>query len=1156
MNAVRNILKKYEKYTLFVGVIALGLAVYFGTSIVRDKPIGGLLASVASSVCYSESDLTALQANKNSIQSSLNEHNAELNTLETKIGGLVEEMNTHTSELNSLRQNLITETQLDSIRLSIKTVQNRMQDLENTKVDTSISGVCSAPGYYDKNSCENASGPVGGSCTAQWFTDEQSCTTAGYYEGGGCSGSGYYDKQSCESAGYSYSILTGKQSRGTCSGGEQYVSESSCTSAGYNTNGGCSDPTYVDKYSCENAGYYGEGGSCSNPYYTNQQTCESENFSWSESGVFVSAGNTWSEPSFVSSGYTWDQPWYEELTEVTASYGYAWKEPQWVNAGYSWVYSSYSPYGYTWKDVSDFDTAEKLEATLKDLAKEYQDKILARNTQMSSILEQELSLDKVNKELKDSLVQKILLKENIVNLEADIQELSSKASKGLCQSYELSCSDSLDNDNDLAIDCSDSDCTLDSYCSKTIGPIVGTSTIPGTTQPTPITPLFSSKFNGVFSTLVSLTNNVLLVNSRDIVPAMKDLKIQSSASTTNPQTLFSKMSTVKTIIESNVDTTTKLKNAITQLRTENTQTTDLPLKTETEKLVTVGLAFVDSLSAYHTTLLKFLTGTVPTPELDVELNQRITDTTTKGGVYRNLITSTNTALATAVKKADSLALSQVATSTGSLRASLVSPRPGEIDVPTSLSKVVVTFAQDVIAFNNARVSIKDSSGTTLRTVEVMQAKKTFAIELTDTLKADEIYTVSVTGTFVEETTLDELSWNQSWSFATEKRGSVIIGTIIDFIDDIFGLGDGKKDSEAICDDKKDNDNNGLTDCEDKACENETKCKVTCGNNKIESPEECDDGNDVDGDGCTKCTLDIDHSFGCTDDNEDGYDDKDTTQRCGCLDKDDDGKDDINGGSCGPQKSVKSCLICEYEFNYQAGPVDVFQKRCNRIEASKKIIQGFEIDGTEVEQCPEGTTHYKIYIAKHSCSANYKKISNAIKLSINHINPDAIKDYNGPIMIEGVDDGCNSAGGLYRKNNPFYNSFESVVKTVKKKDFKNDIYVYQQGHQTYGFFDDEGKRKHTIGVVNLRSTIDSKGLSSGIAVSLGECPVHAKSLCTLSTKPDGDEPYYGQPIACGDPENPTYYVCATISTSPETPSGNYLGLYLLDEQGIAPTLKSE
>lgn len=117
------------------------------------------------------------------------------------------------------------------------------------------------------------------------------------------------------------------------------------------------------------------------------------------------------------------------------------------------------------------------------------------------------------------------------------------------------------------------------------------------------------------------------------------------------------------------------------------------------------------------------------------------------------------------------------------------------------------------------------------------------------------------------------------------------------------------------------------------------------------------------------------------------------------------------------------------------------------------------------------------------------------MSINHINPDVIKDYDGPITIEGVDDGCNSAGGLYRKNNPFYNSFESVVKTVKKKDFKNDIYVYQQGHQTYGFFDDEGKRKHTIGVVNLRSTIDSKGLSSGVAVSLGEC-LFMPSLCAV------------------------------------------------------------
>ncbi|GMV38724.1 MAG: hypothetical protein AMXMBFR64_04400 [Myxococcales bacterium] len=59
--------------------------------------------------------------------------------------------------------------------------------------------------------------------------------------------------------------------------------------------------------------------------------------------------------------------------------------------------------------------------------------------------------------------------------------------------------------------------------------------------------------------------------------------------------------------------------------------------------------------------------------------------------------------------------------------------------------------------------------------------------------------------------------------------------------------------ELVCDDAKDDDEDGLTDCDDPDCAKATPCKVVdptlCGNGSPDTGEECDDANDTPGDGC-------------------------------------------------------------------------------------------------------------------------------------------------------------------------------------------------------------------------------------------------------------------------------------------------------------------
>lgn len=60
-------------------------------------------------------------------------------------------------------------------------------------------------------------------------------------------------------------------------------------------------------------------------------------------------------------------------------------------------------------------------------------------------------------------------------------------------------------------------------------------------------------------------------------------------------------------------------------------------------------------------------------------------------------------------------------------------------------------------------------------------------------------------------------------------------------------------AEQTCDDRLDDDGDGLTDCADPDCAQDPFC--LCGNGVLEGDEECDDGNNNDGDGCAAdCTV--------------------------------------------------------------------------------------------------------------------------------------------------------------------------------------------------------------------------------------------------------------------------------------------------------------
>jgi len=63
----------------------------------------------------------------------------------------------------------------------------------------------------------------------------------------------------------------------------------------------------------------------------------------------------------------------------------------------------------------------------------------------------------------------------------------------------------------------------------------------------------------------------------------------------------------------------------------------------------------------------------------------------------------------------------------------------------------------------------------------------------------------------------------------------------------------------ICDNQLDDDCNGLVDCEDSSCVEDTACQPEpyCGDGNLDEVEECDDGNNEDGDGCSAvCVVEL------------------------------------------------------------------------------------------------------------------------------------------------------------------------------------------------------------------------------------------------------------------------------------------------------------
>ncbi|MFH2011067.1 MAG: DUF4215 domain-containing protein [bacterium] len=63
--------------------------------------------------------------------------------------------------------------------------------------------------------------------------------------------------------------------------------------------------------------------------------------------------------------------------------------------------------------------------------------------------------------------------------------------------------------------------------------------------------------------------------------------------------------------------------------------------------------------------------------------------------------------------------------------------------------------------------------------------------------------------------------------------------------------------ETNCSDRVDNDGDGLVDCEDPDCANNSWCQAYCGDGFVDPGEQCDDGNTTSGDGCdSSCMLEV------------------------------------------------------------------------------------------------------------------------------------------------------------------------------------------------------------------------------------------------------------------------------------------------------------
>lgn len=597
-----------------------------------------------------------------------------------------------------------------------------------------------------------------------------------------------------------------------------------------------------------------------------------------------------------------------------------------------------------------------------------------------------------------------------------------------------------------------------------------------------------------------INNNIKLLSQRNkttIVPAMKaiDAKVEAGAYDELPDLMEKAQKQIN-------DAEVSLERIITDvslLKTENnSSTSDFDVKAELDLYVNTANKFINSYNTYFKVLEKFLTDNVPTPELYGSLNQSISTLESSGEEYEtqssnlfSTIEAKNAARQKVVSVKDFTPASQTS-----------------IPYTNLIEKVSIEFNKPIEKYLGGTITIKssDASSFELPILPVNSGEYSISASLPP-LRAGETYSVIANIQLQFGAAAYSLEDTNTWTFSIGKDPADMTNN------------DDKKESEKdsvpdkaseICGDDIDNDENGLTDCQDLECAYTTECteKNKCGNGIIESivGEECDDGNLDDGDSCSS-TCKVHHVA------ED------------CIDEDENGIHDITGETVECNKERKkggSCLVCEYEYDTNGPKPTVFRQSCDMasvgMDHTIMTQRGVPFSYT----CPEETTNFVIRIFTHSTCDHYGKAGSRVRAILQARGVKYPFLPKEELNFDVVDTGCHSGGGQFTPDGVSISDFKETAKIIANTGVRGMF--SQSVNQTYGYYDVSGSNSSDPGTITYFTNIQDKKFSTPV-VNAFTCPQTGDACFTPREFSSGT---YQEPIVCG-PNKEVYY-CSPFSPS--------------------------
>lgn len=660
------------------------------------------------------------------------------------------------------------------------------------------SGYCSNSAYADQYSCVNGGYYTAGSCSMWGFNDEQSCVNAEYTYGGYCNGGYMYaDEASCENAG-AYP--------GYCSGGSQYENELACTSAGAQAAFCVAGTQYSDENSCNSAVCSSTPASCSDGVSITYEACINNDSTWSPE-VTVLCGNTW-VPANPPFGYTWYAGWqgygYQWIPEYSIRQNYTWNpgvfvsqnntwtEPVWYmywNPWYwftanTWTEPSFQTYGYvwnpgtwtlqgnTWTPTDNKATIASLTETLEtlkaDYAKDIEENIVAKERVQTA----EATLVTLTEILRVDTTEKANVKARKAEVKKKQTELGSDttyALQNLCSTditgTEIYCSNAIDDDTDGLMDCSDSDCSSDSLCTPTVTDILPPLVDVDSTEHTVVKSIkFPKSYDDQFNLLIGRKNKVEKTNTEVVIPLMEFLRDKSQGQ--DIAAILKLINDAKNAVSENKIDLSNFKTSIDYFQTENDAYTDyLKLKENGQIFAQAATSLYSAYSSYFSTLLDFLTGQYPTPELENRLNARIASLQINSLDFGHKKSDLESILAEIKRKAP-IELSSIAISPGSHQTGVSIAGTREI---------VIQFDKQLDQYNSGSLNITSDTAAGSLSVSTTQIhntqKDTLVVTLIDTLQPSTAYLVSADIQLTVEG--KAVQWKKSWSFVTEAGQGLV-----------------------------------------------------------------------------------------------------------------------------------------------------------------------------------------------------------------------------------------------------------------------------------------------------------------------------------------------------------------------------------------------